>query len=42
MAWVLDQRALEAHRRMPLLKLDIDEMTWLLDYWDGLEPSPAR
>ena len=40
MAWVLDQRALEAHRRMPLLRIDVDELTWLLDYWDAIEPSP--
>lgn len=46
MAQVIAERMEVIHSRMPLLRLDVDEVPEFLKYWDSLEPaadhSPSR
>lgn len=41
MAQVIAERMEVLHPRMPLLRLDVDEVPEFLKYWDGLEPVPS-
>ena len=42
MARVIEEREQVIHPRMPSLRLDPDEVTEFLKYWDGLKPAEAR
>lgn len=39
MAAIIEQRMIEIHPRMPVLKLDVDELNQFLEFWDGLSPE---
>lgn len=42
MARVIEEREQVIHPRMPSLRLDPDEVTEFLKYWDELKPAEAR